>query len=128
MLQRYADVVPYITQDGSEIRELMHPAVQGNRAQSLAEATVQPGGSTRLHRHHHTEELYHITAGRGRMTLGDWVFEVAPGDTVCIPPGTAHCIEAAADGPLKILCCCSPAYSHEDTELIQSRDDVWLQR
>jgi hypothetical protein len=36
-------VVPYVTRDGSEIRELMHPGVHGNRAQSLAEATIGPG-------------------------------------------------------------------------------------
>ena len=31
------------TLDGSEIRELMHPAVHGNVNQSLAEARVSPG-------------------------------------------------------------------------------------
>jgi len=40
MKSRHADAAPYVTKDGSEIRELMHPAVHGNRAQSLAEATV----------------------------------------------------------------------------------------
>jgi len=37
------DITAYITRDGSEIRELMHPATQGNKAQSLAEATVEQG-------------------------------------------------------------------------------------
>ncbi|HEX8986360.1 MAG TPA: cupin domain-containing protein [Rhodocyclaceae bacterium] len=115
---RYAEAVPYVTKDGSEIRELMHPEAHGARNQSLAEATVPPGAKTRLHRHRETEELYHVTAGRGRMTLGKERFEVSPGDTVLIPPGTPHCIEAEGDQPLRILCCCSPAYSHEDTELL----------
>ena len=30
-LQPYAEVRPYITKDGSEIRELMHPTVHGNQ-------------------------------------------------------------------------------------------------
>jgi mannose-6-phosphate isomerase-like protein (cupin superfamily) len=120
MKQAYAAVAPYITKDGSEIRELMHPSVHGNRAQSLAEATVPPGGRTLLHRHHVTEELYHITAGEGRMTLGDQQFIVRIGDTVCILPGTPHCIEALGTVPLKLLCCCSPAYSHADTEVVES--------
>ena len=34
----YRDIEPYVTKDGSEIRELMHPAVHGNEKQSLAEA------------------------------------------------------------------------------------------
>jgi mannose-6-phosphate isomerase-like protein (cupin superfamily) len=114
----YARIEPYLTKDGSVIRELMHPAVHGNRAQSLAEASVAPGTCTALHRHRVTEEIYHITAGRGRMTLGARQFDVAPGDTVCIAPGTAHCIACRGEVPLKILCACTPAYAHEDTELL----------
>jgi mannose-6-phosphate isomerase-like protein (cupin superfamily) len=119
MRQAYKDVTPYMTKDGSEIRELMHPSVHGNARQSLAEATVPVGGKTLLHKHLVTEELYHITQGRGLMTLGDEAFEVFIGDTVCIPPGTQHCIENSGSEPLVLLCCCSPAYSHEDTELVR---------
>jgi mannose-6-phosphate isomerase-like protein (cupin superfamily) len=119
MKTTYAETVAYITRDGSEIRELMHPAQHGNRAQSLAEATVEPGARTTLHRHALTEELYHITAGRGIMTLGDTHFAVAVGDTVLIPPGTLHQIEATGAEPLRILCCCCPPYSHDDTELLE---------
>ena len=68
---RYAEIPAYTTKDGSEIRELMHPAMHGNRSQSLAEATVHPGQRTHLHRHALTEELYHVTSGRGLMTLGE---------------------------------------------------------
>jgi mannose-6-phosphate isomerase-like protein (cupin superfamily) len=119
IIQPYATVPAYRTKDGSEIRELMHPDVHGNRAQSLAEATVPAGRRTLLHRHHRSEELYHITAGRGRMTLGADCFAVQPGDTIFIAPGTAHCIEAIGDEPLRLLCCCAPAYSHGDTELLE---------
>ena len=120
MRQRYAEVPAYQTKDGSQIRELMHPTVHGNRAQSLAEATVPPGTKTLLHRHPVSEELYHITAGEGLMTLGDEQFSVQVGDTVCIPPGTPHCIEALDEVPLKLLCCCAPAYQHADTELVDA--------
>lgn len=115
---RYQDIEPYITRDGSVIRELMHPAVHGNAMQSLAEATIPPGQQTLLHRHNNTEELYHITAGRGLIQLGDEKFEVRSGDTVAIPPGTAHAVENFGTEPLVILCCCTPPYSHDDTELL----------
>jgi len=118
MKTRYHEIPAYITKDGSEIRELMHPCVHGNSLQSLAEALVHPGEKTRLHRHRVTEELYHVTAGAGVMMLGDVSFPIGVGDTVLIPPGTPHCVEAAMDGPLHILCCCSPAYRHEDTEIL----------
>ncbi len=119
MITRLADIDAYITRDGSEIRELMHPAQHGNRKQSLAEAVVPAGMRTRLHRHIETEELYHITSGEGLLTLGGEKLKVSPGDTALIPPGTPHCIEATGTQPLHILCCCSPAYRHEDTEIVE---------
>jgi mannose-6-phosphate isomerase-like protein (cupin superfamily) len=115
---RYIESTPYTTKDGSTIRELMHPQQHGNRKQSLAEATVPPGTTTLLHRHKETEELYHITAGSGLMRLGKEQFPVSVGDTVLIPPGTPHAIENRGTEELKILCCCAPPYSHEDTELL----------
>jgi mannose-6-phosphate isomerase-like protein (cupin superfamily) len=118
MKTNYSAISAYRTVDGSEIRELMHPDQHGNAKQSLAEATVHPGQETLLHRHLRTEELYHITAGRGLMTLGEQRFEVSAGDTVCIPPGTPHCMANVGVEPLRILCCCSPAYSHDDTVLL----------
>jgi mannose-6-phosphate isomerase-like protein (cupin superfamily) len=119
MRTSYAAIRSYVTADGSEIRELMHPDHHGNQRQSLAEATLRPGQETLLHKHLRTEELYHITAGSGLMTLGDERFAVFPGDTVHIPPGTPHCISNIGAEALRILCCCTPAYSHEDTVLLQ---------
>jgi mannose-6-phosphate isomerase-like protein (cupin superfamily) len=117
MKTRYSDIPAYITKDGSEIRELMHPAVHGNRNQSLAEATVQPGQRTAMHVHRASEELYHVTEGEGLMTLGDQSFLIAAGDTVLIPPGVIHCVQTVGNLPLRMLCCSSPPYRHEDTEL-----------
>ncbi len=113
-----ADVPAYTTRDGSLIRELMHPSRHGNQAQSLAQSTVAAGGATRLHRHHRSEEIYHILSGSGRLTLGAEEIVVASGDTVCIPPGTPHCIRTSGTQPLVFLCACAPAYAHEDTELL----------
>ena len=118
MKTAYASITPYVTKDGSQIRELMHPAQHGNRAQSFAEAVVAPGARTQMHRHAVTEEIYHITQGAGSMTLGARQFNVAVGDTICIAPGTAHCIACVGAVALKILCACAPAYAHEDTELL----------
>ena len=118
MKTRLGEIAAYITKDGSEIRELMHPTLHGNANQSLAEATVAPGVTTVLHRHARTEEIYHIVCGTGVMTLADEVFEVTAGDSVCIAPGAPHRIENTGNVPLRVLCACSPAYSHDDTELL----------
>ncbi len=119
---RLAEAPAFITKDGSEIRVLLQPDLHGNRNQSLAEATVPPGIRTLLHRHPVTEEIYHVTAGEGLMTLGSTSFEVGVGDSILIPPGTPHCIEGRGVLPLRFLCCCSPAYSHEDTELLDAQE------
>jgi mannose-6-phosphate isomerase-like protein (cupin superfamily) len=115
---RYVSVESFVTKDGSIIRELMHPNIHGNANQSLAEAIVPVGQGTQLHRHHRSEEIYHVTAGEGRMVRGDEIFAIHVGDTICIPPGTPHRIRNTGDEPLTILCACAPAYSHDDTDLL----------
>lgn len=119
MKSEYQKLTPYITKDGSEVRELMHPDHHPVRNQSLAEATVPPGTTTQLHKHLLSEEIYHITAGTGQMTLGDETFDVGHGDTLLIPPGTPHAIENSGEHDLVMLCSCSPPYSHADTEIIE---------
>jgi mannose-6-phosphate isomerase-like protein (cupin superfamily) len=114
----YKDLPTYQTKDGSLIRELMHPDLHGARNQSLAEAIVPPGVTTHLHRHLIAEEIYYITQGEGEMRLGNALFSVESGDTILIPPGTPHAVRNKGDIDLHIICCCSPAYRHEDTELI----------
>lgn len=123
MKTRIDTLTPFITRDGSEIRELMHPAVHaslGVRNQSLAQARVAPGERTVRHCHHESEEIYHISAGSGRMQCDDNWFSIQPGDSICIPPGMPHRLENTGDSILIVLCCCSPPYSHQDTELLEA--------
>jgi mannose-6-phosphate isomerase-like protein (cupin superfamily) len=111
-------VEAFTTLDGSTIREVAGPAMETARKQSLAEATVPPGGETAEHFHRETEEIYFFTGGSGRMRLGDEEREVGEGDCVVIPPGVKHKLWNDAADPLTLLCCCAPAYRHDDTVLI----------
>jgi mannose-6-phosphate isomerase-like protein (cupin superfamily) len=108
---------PFITKDGSEIRSILDRTNSSANNQSLAEATLPPGGATEPHHHPHTEEIYYILQGIGRMTLGIEQRDVQPGDGILIPPGTRHTIRNTGAEPLAFLCCCAPPYSHEDTVL-----------
>ena len=112
-------VEAFTTKDGSTVRELAHPAWTAARNQSLAEAAVPVGGATIAHRHRVAEELYFFTSGTGRMRIGAEQRDVRPGDCVVIPPGAEHALENTGDTPLRLLCCCAPAYSHEDTVLAE---------
>ena len=114
-IQNVDRVAAFITKDGSEIRELLAHRNSCIKNQTLAEARLPAGGSTKPHHHVRTEEIYYVLAGRGLMLLGDQTRQVGPGDAVAIPPGAVHQITNTGTGQLKFLCCCSPGYEHEDT-------------
>ena len=108
----------FITADGSSIRELAG-VPSGNAAQqSLAEATVPPGGETAEHYHRISEEIYLFVSGMGTMRLGTDDAPVRAGDCVVIPPGAEHQLVNDTDEPLVLLCCCAPPYSDADTVLL----------
>jgi len=108
---------PFTTKDGSTIRSLLDRTNSSAARQSLAEATVPPGGATEPHRHPLAEEIYYILFGTGRVTVGDETRDVGPLDAILIPPGTRHTIANTGPSDLVFLCCCAPPYSHEDTVL-----------
>lgn len=107
----------FVTLDGSTIRELAGAVSLPTANQSLAEATIPAGTATIEHFHRLTEELYFITAGVGRMRVAGELRDVRAGDCVVIPPGASHQIVNTGDDPLRLLCCCAPAYSNDDTVL-----------
>ena len=116
-IQNIARVAPFITKDGSEIRELLAHRNSCIRNQTLAEARLSSGCQTTPHRHIRTEEIYYILEGRGRIRIGQETMTVEVGDAIAIPPGHSHQITNLGDVPLRFLCCCAPGYEHDDTVL-----------
>jgi mannose-6-phosphate isomerase-like protein (cupin superfamily) len=119
-ISKLHEVDAFRTLDGSKIREVAGPARGDAVNQSLAEATVDPGGETAEHYHRVTEEVYFFTHGGGRMRLGEDERDVEAGACVVIPPGVPHKLWNTGSEPLRLLCCCAPAYSHEDTVICES--------
>ena len=113
-------VPPFITKDGSEIRELLAHRNSAIRQQSLAEARLAPGMSTQEHYHVRTEEIYYLTQGAGRIRIDGEIRNVKAGDAIAIPPGRRHKLWNTGSGPLRLLCCCAPGYEHEDTIITES--------
>jgi mannose-6-phosphate isomerase-like protein (cupin superfamily) len=120
-LSKLDDLRPFTTLDGSTIREIVGPAWTPAHNQSLAQATVPSGGRTAAHFHRVTEELYFFLHGTGRLRVGDDEQQVGPGDCGVIPPGEVHQLVNTGAGPLVLLCCCAPAYSDDDTVLVDGR-------
>ena len=106
---------PFITKDGSEIRELLAYRNSAIRQQSLAEARLPAGTATQEHYHARTEEIYFITAGTGRLRIENETRDVQVGDAIAIPPGKKHKLWNTGAETLKLLCCCAPCYEHSDT-------------
>lgn len=106
---RDRDATPFVTKDGSTIREYLH-----TERQSLAEASLAPGQSTRRHYHAASEEIYLIVEGSGELEIDGETREVHPGDAILIPPASWHELTAGDDGT-RLLCCCVPAYADDDT-------------
>ena len=111
-------VAAFVTKDGSEIRELLAHRNSCIRNQSLAEARLEAGGATQEHYHRVTEEIYFITHGTGRIRIEGELREVKAGDAIAIPSGQKHKLWNTGTETLRLLCCCAPAYAHEDTELL----------
>jgi mannose-6-phosphate isomerase-like protein (cupin superfamily) len=109
------EVPAFNTKDGSEIRELLAHRNSAIRNQSLAEARLAPGCSTREHYHPRTEEIYYITHGFGRMRIEGELREVRAGDAIAIPSGQKHKLWNLGQETLRLLCCCAPAYEDSDT-------------
>jgi mannose-6-phosphate isomerase-like protein (cupin superfamily) len=106
---RDSDATPFVTKDGSTIREYHHTS-----AQSLAEASLEPGAATHRHYHARSEEIYLVVEGSGLLEVDAETREVTAGDAIVIPPGSWHKLTAHGTG-VRLLCCCVPPYSDDDT-------------
>ena len=106
---RERDAEPFVTKDGSTIREYFH-----TDAQSLAEASLDPGGTTQRHYHARSEEIYLIVEGHGALEVDGESRDVSAGDAILIAPGAWHQLTAGEPG-VRLLCCCVPPYSDGDT-------------
>lgn len=114
------EVTPFTTKDGSEIRELLAHRNSVIRNQSLAEARLAAGAGTQEHFHPRAEEIYYITHGAGKIRIENETREVRAGDAIAIPPGQKHKLWNTGGEPLRLLCCCAPAYEHGDTIITES--------
>ena len=118
-IKSLSEVPAFITKDGSEIRELLAHRNSSIRNQSLAEARLPVGASTQEHYHPRTEEIYYITNGMGRIRIEGELCDVKVGDAIAIPPGKRHKLWNTGDVELRLLCCCAPAYEHDDTVITE---------
>lgn len=107
---------PYVTKDGSLILELVHPRFAPGIGVSLAEAVVEAGSDTERHLHADFDEIYYCLEGSGIVFVNDSSYPFTPNSFRLIPRGASH--HLTAETKLRLLCVCNPAYTHEETVLL----------
>jgi quercetin dioxygenase-like cupin family protein len=90
---------------GVEKRELIGSG-DGAPHWRLRHFHVPAGGRTARERHPHDHGVY-VLSGRARVTLGERVEEVGPGDVVYVPGDELHEFEALGED-LDFLCVAPP--------------------
>lgn len=104
---------PYVTKDGSLIRELLHPSLLPGLGMSLAEAVVEAGKRTERHFHMTFDEIYYCLEGAGVLYINDVSHPFSPGSYYLMPKGSSHYLTATIK--LRLLCVCCPGYTHDET-------------
>jgi mannose-6-phosphate isomerase-like protein (cupin superfamily) len=101
--------------EGCFLFENWGAVTSGDTKVSVARARVKPGDATKKH---HLEggvqEIYLITNGKGKVTIGDMEpAEVNAGDVVVIPSGVPQQIANIGATDLVFYCICTPAFTPE---------------
>lgn len=92
--------------EGDHFRDITRQTLFGPESGLDAELRyfeIEPGGYSTLEKHAHAHAVL-IIRGRGRVLVGDEIFEIAPFDMVRVPPMTWHQFRPADDTPLGFLC------------------------
>jgi len=117
--KKISDIKPFITTDGSLIREMFHPERDNLQMScSVAHATVKVGDSTTPHTLKKSSEVYVILSGTGTMRINDETQLLNLGDSVFIPAGSVQHIENSGEEDLEFICAVDPCWKEEDDEVI----------
>ena len=80
---------------------------------SVTWVDVEPGGEQKAHSHA-PQQVYVITRGQGRMTVGEEARDVREGQLVFIPPDVQHAIVNTGEGVLTYVSAATPAFPVRD--------------
>jgi quercetin dioxygenase-like cupin family protein len=80
----------------ASVTGLMSPS-KGSTECILYRVDVPPGGALPPHRHDH-EDVFTVAKGSGVAHIDDESFDLSPDDTVAVPTGALHWVDAGEDG------------------------------
>lgn len=94
-VERAADH-PTFELGGNTVTSLAAPA-RGAEEAALFRIDVPPGGGLPKHHHDHLD-VFVLETGTVAVHIDDDAYELAPGDSVVVPIGAWHYVEAGPDG------------------------------
>jgi len=94
-IERAADH-PTFELGATTITSFAAPA-RGSDETALYRADLPPGQSLPAHRHDHLD-VFLVVAGGATFHLGDEIAELSEGDSVMVPIGVRHVLEAGPEG------------------------------
>lgn len=94
-------------------------ALQRSEAISVARFTLQKGAAIPLTVTREGSEVMVVGSGKGRVTIGGKVQEVAQGSVVLLPPGVPHRIDA--DSRLEFTVSVAPAWQASDMTILPDK-------
>ena len=104
IIVRCEDVAGVQTPFGSEVKMLMHPALQElNRDASVLWVTLPPKASTGLHSHPGQGEFEYVASGKGVLEAGQDKIQVEANMLVFNPPGLFHNVSNTGETTMHLL-------------------------
>lgn len=93
---------------GALSKPLVMPDTAGSKHLDYRISMYQPKAYVAKHSHKVQEQVYHVLAGEGLMTVGDEERVVRKHDFIFLPPGVEHAIENTGTEDLIFIVVTSP--------------------
>ncbi|MBA4459220.1 MAG: cupin domain-containing protein [Nitrosopumilaceae archaeon] len=113
-LKRNSDIEPIQGNEGTRIKQFFHPhnTLEGI-GYSLAQFTLEPGKSSKLHKLK-SSEIYYILEGKANLRIEGENMKLGKDDSVYVPPNAVQNIKNIGNDDLRFLCIVEPAWKEED--------------
>lgn len=106
----YKANIENLTTDNSKFRKVLYT---GKHTQLVLMA-IQPNEEIGLETHHENDQFFRFESGKGKVIIDGTEYEVADGDAVIVPAGSAHnVVNVSPTEILKLYTLYSPPH-HKD--------------
>jgi mannose-6-phosphate isomerase-like protein (cupin superfamily) len=113
MIKNIEDLVENVVGDGSQLRQIFHPAQDPMAIDfSLSSARLSPGVSTKEH-FLAQSETYLILVGEGTLILDGESYPVKEGSAVWVPPRCSQYLRNDSSQELRFLVIVDPPWTTE---------------